>query len=368
MKWLTAIFLLVSVMSASCESLRFYIGTYTGNTGSRGIYSGLLDADTGALHGIDLAAEAVNPSFLAVAPDGRTLYAAVEAASGAVGAFRVGENGRLTALNTVPSGGAGACHVSVDRAGRHVFVANYGGGNVSALAVEPDGSLGKHSDFVQFSGSGPHPTRQKQSYAHAIASDAGDEFVYVCDLGSDKVWSFRFDKQSGSLTATTPQGFGAVPPGSGPRHLAFHPNGRFVYANNEMGLSVTAFAREPATGELTALGTVPTSEKPTGPLDGVTTAEILCHPNGRWLYVSSRGDDLIAVYAIAEDGTLRLIENIPAGVQIPRGMALDPTGRWIVVAGQKDNRVTSLKIDAETGRLTPSGHEAVVPAPVCVVF
>jgi len=367
MKWLSAILVIVSAMSASSETVRFYIGTNTRENGSRGIYSGLLDTDTGALSGIELAAEAPNPSFVTLAPDGKTLYAALEAKGGAVGAFRVEADGKLSALNTASSGGDGACHVSVDRAGKHVFVANYGGGNISALAIAPDGSLGASTAFVQFSGSGPHPGRQKKSYGHAIYSDAGDNFVYACDLGSDKVWSFQFDKDVGTLTAT-PQGAGQVPPGGGPRHLAIHPNGRFAYANNEMGLSVTTFRRDPATGELTAAGTVPTSEKLTGPVDGVTTSEIICHPNGKWLYVSSRGDDIIAVYAIADDGSLTLTENAPAGVQIPRGMGMDPSGKWLVVGGQKDNRLTTLKIDQTTGKLTPSGSTVEAQTPICIIF
>jgi 6-phosphogluconolactonase len=367
MKWLTAILVIASAMSASSETLRFYIGTNTRENGSRGIYTGLLDTNTGALSGIELAAEATNPSFLALAPNGKTLYASLEAKGGAVGAYKVEADGKLSPLNTTSSGGDGACHVSVDRAGKHVFVANYGGGSVSALAIEPDGSLGKSTAHVKFSGSGPHPDRQKKPYGHAIYADAKDAFVYACDLGTDKVWSFAFDKDSGSLTAT-PQTAGQVPPGGGPRHLAFHPNGRFAYANNEMGLSVTTFSRDPATGDLTALGTVPTSEKLTGPTAGITTSEIICHPNGKWLYVSSRGDDIVAVYSIAEDGSLTLIQNAPAGVQLPRGMGLDPSGQWLVVGGQKDDKLTTLKIDPATGKLTPSGHTVAAFTPICIVF
>ncbi len=367
MNWLTAALLAASTMTALCQDARFYLGTNTGKTDSKGIFTGVLDTRTGALGGVELAAEANNPSFLALAPGGKFLFAALESAGGAVGAFRIGADGRLTSLNTAPSGGNGACHVSVDQAGRHVLVANYGGGNISCLPIQSDGSVGPATAFVQFSGSGPHPGRQQKSYAHAIYTDAVDTFVYACDLGSDKVWSFRYDKAAGTLTPTDPAA-GLVPPGGGPRHLAIHPGGRFAYANNEMGLSVTAFSRNPATGILTALQTVPTSEKLTGPTDGVSTAEIICHPSGKWLYVSSRGDDIIAVYAIAPDGKLTLLENAPAGVQIPRGMGLDPTGQWLVVAGQKDNRLTVLKIDPTTGKLTPTGQSVETPSPICVVF
>lgn len=367
MKWLPAALLAVSTMNAPCNEARFYIGTNTRETGSKGIYTGVLDTHTGALGAVGLAADANNPSFLAVAPGGKHLYAALEAAGGAVGAFRIEPDGKLTPLNTAPSGGNGACHVSVDGAGRHALVANYGGGNISCLAILPDGSLGDSTAFVQFSGSGPHPGRQQKSFAHAIYADADDKFVYACDLGSDKVWSFRYDKDAGTLAPTDPAA-GIVPAEGGPRHLALHPNGRFAYANNEMGLSVTAFARDPVNGLLTELETVPTSQSLTGPAPGVTTSEILCHPTGKWLYVSSRGDDIIAVYAIAEDGKLSLVENAPAGVQIPRGMGLDPTGQWLVVAGQKNHRLTVLKIDPATGKLAPTGQSVEVPAPVCIVF
>jgi 6-phosphogluconolactonase len=365
MKWLPAAALACSLMNASGDTARFYIGTNTRDTGSKGIYTGVLDTHTGALGAIELAAEAANPTFLALAPGGKFLYAALEAQGGAVGAFSIGEAGKLQTLNTAPSGGNGACHVSVDSAGRHALVANYGGGNISCLAILPDGSLGSSTAFVQFSGSGPHPGRQQKSYAHAIYTDPTDKTAYACDLGADKIWSFRYD--NGTLTPTDPPA-GLVPPGSGPRHLALHPNGRFAYANNEMGLSVTTFDRDPATGALTAIQTLPTSEKLSGPAPGITTSEIICHPSGKWLYVSSRGDDIIAVYRIGADGRLTLLENAPAGVEIPRGMGLDPSGQWIVVAGQKDNRLAALKIDPATGKLSAPVHTAEVPAPVCVVF
>lgn len=365
MKWLSAAALACTMLNAQSDTARFYIGTNTRETGSKGIYTGVLDTHTGALGGIELAAEAGNPTFLALAPGGKFLYAALEAQGGAVGAFAVGDGGKLQALNTAPSGGNGACHVSVDSAGRHALVANYGGGNISCLAIQPDGSLGASTAFVQFSGSGPHPGRQQKSYAHAIYTDPEDKFAYACDLGADKIWTFRYD--NGKLTPTDPPA-GLVPPGGGPRHLALHPNGRFAYANNEMGLSVTAFARDPENGTLAAIQTVPTSEKLTGPAPGVTTSEILCHPSGKWLYVSSRGDDIIAVYSIGQDGKLTLIENAPAGVQVPRGMSLDPSGQWLLVAGQKDNRLNTLKVDQATGKLSPTSQSAEVPAPVCVIF
>lgn len=364
---LIAFILMTAFSFAHGREAIFYLGTYTNDSGGKGIYVGKLDVDSGKLGPVSVAAEAKNPSFIAVSPDGKFLYAAMEGDGGSVGAFAINKGGSLRFLNSQPSGGNGACHVSTDAQGRHVFVANYGGGNIACLPVRPDGSLGEKTAFVQFTGSGPHSTRQKKSFAHAIYSDPDDRFVYACDLGADKVWSFQFDKEKGMLTPTNPPA-GNVPPGGGPRHLAFHPGGRFAYANNEMGLSVTAFSRDPETGILSPFQTVETSMKNKGPVEGMTSAEIICHPGGRWLYVSSRGDDIIAVYSIAEDGRLTLIENVPAGVLIPRGMAIDPTGKWIIVGGQKDNKLTVFAIDQQTGRLTPTTQSAEAPSPVGVTF
>ena len=353
--------------SAHSREAVFYLGTSTNNSSSKGIYLGKLDTDSGKLGPITLAAEAGNPGFVALSPDGKLLYAAMESGGGAVGAFAVQDDGSLRLLNFRPSGGNGACHVSVDSKGRHVCVANYGGGNIACFPVQSDGSLGEAGATVQFSGSGPDPKRQQKSFAHSVYAAAADRFVYACDLGSDKVWSFRFDQEKNALAPTEPPA-GIVPPGGGPRHLAFHPGGRFVFANNEMGLSVTTFSRDAATGVLTPRETIPTSAKGGGPAEGVTTAEIVCHPSGKWLYVSSRGDDIIAVFAIGADGKLTLVENAPAGVQTPWGMDIDPTGKWLVVAGQKDNKITVLQIDPSTGQLTATGQSAEVGTPVGVVF
>lgn len=362
-----ALLFLLLAMTARAEQARFYVGTFTSEGASEGLYTGVLDTATGALGPVTLAGKAINPSFAAVSPDGKFLYAVQGEGRESLGAYAVGPGGGLTFLNEQPSGGAGACHVWVDSKQKHALIANYGGGSIACFPIGPDGSLGKRTAFVQFSGSGPHPTRQAKSYAHAVYTDPESRFVYACDLGADKVWSFRFDETTGSLTPTDPPA-GMTPPGGGPRHLALHPNGRFAYANNEMGLSVTAFERNPESGVLAALQTVPTSQKLTGPVEGITTAEIACHPSGKWLYVSSRGDDIIAVYAIGGDGRLSLLENVPAGVAVPRGMALDPTGRWLVVAGQKSGDLVVLKIDPQTGKLSPTGGTAKVPSPVCVAF
>ena len=344
----------------------FFIGTYTKTGKSQGVYVSRLDSETGKLGAVELAGEAANPSFVGLSPDGKFLYAALESGAGAVAAYAVGAGGKLTKLNEQPTGGGDTCHVWVDATGRNVLVANYTGGSIACFRTNPDGSLGVRSAFVQFAGSGPNLPRQQQPHGHAVYTDPTNRFVYACDLGTDHVWTFGFDAATGTLTPATPPA-GTVPPGSGPRHLAFHPGGGSAYAANELGLSITAFARDTTTGALTALQTVPTLPAGT-PTAGVSTAEIFCHPTGRWLYVSNRGHDTITVYAIGADGRLTWIENAPAQVKVPRGFAIDPSGKWLLTAGQNDDRIVVLRIDQTTGQLTPTGQSAEVGSPVSIFF
>ncbi len=358
--------MLLHSTSASADDATFYLGTYTKPGQSEGIYVGTLDTATGKLGPLTLAAKATSPSFVALSPDGRFLYAAMEAGGGAVGAFAVGPDGKLAQLNQQPSGGGGACHVWVDATGKTVLVANYGGGSIAAFPVQPDGSLGQRTAFAQFEGSGPVAKRQEKPHGHSVYTDAANKFVYSCDLGTDKVWIFQFDPAKSTLTPAEPA-FATVPPGGGPRHLAIHPNGKFAYANNELSMSVTAFSRDAETGAMKELQTLSTLPEGT-PTKGVSTAEIFCHPSGKWLYVSNRGHDTIATYAIADDGQLTWIEAAPAQVKVPRGFAIDPTGQWLIAAGQDDHKIAVLKIDPATGKLTPTDQTAQVGAPVCVLF
>ncbi len=340
-----------------------YFGTYTG-TGSKGIYRSALDGDSGHLSAPQLVAEAENPSFLALSPNGRFLYAALEAGGGAVGAWAISGHGDLTALNQQPSGGAGACHVSVDATGKNVLVANYGSGSIACFPLRDDGLLGERSALIQHTGSGPNAQRQEKPHAHSIYADPANAFVYACDLGTDEVKIYRFDAAAGTLTPNDPPA-GRVPPGAGPRHFALHPRG-FAYANNEMGLSVTAFAHDAASGALTEIQTVPTL--PEGSTqDGASTAEMFIHPTGRWLYVSNRGHDTIAVYEIGGDGKLTPVEHAPTPRE-PRGFHISPDGRWLVVGGQKDDTVAVFRMDATTGKLRATGQTVEVAAPVCVLF
>jgi 6-phosphogluconolactonase len=343
---------------------RFYIGAYTGPGKSDGIYTGVIDSDTGRLGTIRLAAKANNPGYLALAPDGAHLYAVTSDDGGSVAAFAIARDGSLTPLNHVSSCGGGPCHLSVDASGRNVLVANYAGGNIASVPIKPGGSVGSPVESVAFQGSGPDPVRQKKPFAHFIATDRTGQFVYACDLGTDHVRSYRF---SAAGHFQPPGDMAKVPPGSGPRHLAFGPGEDFAYVNGEMGRNVTAFHRDKSTGSLDPIQTLPLVPG-AGPAPGITTAEIACHPSGKWLYVSSRGDDILAVFAIGGDGRLTFVEDVPSGVTFPRGFGIDPAGRWLIVAGQNDGRLAVLAIARESGRLTATGQEAKAPAAVCVVF
>jgi 6-phosphogluconolactonase len=345
------------------QQLKVYFGTYNSEL-SKGIYRSNLDAQSGELSAPELVAEAPNPSFLAISPNGQFLYAALEDNGGAVGAWRINDDETLTPLNRQSSQGSGCCHVWVDAIGKNVLVANYSSGSIACFPVQRDGSLGACSSFVQHTGSGPDARRQEAPHAHAIYTDPANKFVYACDLGTDEVLIYRFDAESGTLTANDPPA-GKVPPGGGPRHFAMHPGG-FAYTNNEMSLSVTAFKRETETGALTEIQTIPTLEDGT-PTEGASTAEMFIHPNGKCLYVSNRGPDTITTYAIAADGTLSTVNYTPTPKE-PRGFGLSADGQWLVVAGQNDDSAAVYAVDAATGMLQANGSTVQVGKPVCVLF
>lgn len=364
------VLLLLTALNVVAQTERFYLGTYTDKSPSQGIYIATLDADTGKIGPLELVAPAMNPTFLALAPDEKFLYAIDSTNGGSVASYRVGNDGRLIRLNDLPSG-SGGCHVSVDATGRNVFIANYGGGSIASFSTQTNGALDKRTALIPFTGSGPNPERQTKPYAHSTYIDASNRHLYACDLGTDHIWCFDLDAPSGVLTPANPSS-AQVPPGSGPRHLAFSPDESFAYVNGEMGLNVTAFTHDRKTGVLTAKGTVSTLP-PDVDTNGMTTAEIFCHPTGKWLYVSNRdvaghGRDSIAVFAIGLNGELTLIQNVPAGVKVPRGFNIDPSGRWLIAGGQADNQITVFKIDAVTGKLSPTGQTAMVGSPVCVIF
>jgi 6-phosphogluconolactonase len=351
-----------------------YFGTYTGKS-SKGIYASRLDAATGKLTPPELVAETTSPSFLAVSPNEKFLYAANEVPKfegkdgGAVSAFAIDRaTGKLAALNTKSSGGAGPCHLVVDATGKSVLVANYGGGSVQALPVKQDGSLDDGGAFIQHQGSSVDKGRQSSPHGHAIVTDPGNRFALACDLGLDKVLIYKLNPAKAGLTANEPA-FGTVPAGSGPRHIAFRPDGKFAYVINEMSCTVTTFAFDSKRGALEAVETTSSLPKDETVQRGYSTAEIEMHPSGKFVYGSNRGHDTLAVFAIdAKSGKLILVEHASTKGKIPRSFGIDPTGRWLLAANQSSDNVVAFAIDPNTGKLTPTGQELQVGTPVCVKF
>ena len=274
----------------------------------------------------------------------------------------------LAALNRQSSVGGGPAHLTVDHGGRNVLVANYGGGSVAVLPIGPDGALKPASAFIQHSGSSVNPDRQKEPHAHSVNVDAGDRFAYVADLGLDKIMIYRLDAAKGSLVANDPP-FVSTQPGAGPRHLAIHPQGRFAYVINELQNTVTAFTRDAERGGLTALQTISTLPADVKALPNYSTAEVLVHPSGKFLYGSNRGHDSIAVFGIDEtSGRLTFVETQPTQGSTPRGFGIDPTGAYLLAGNQRSDTVVVFRINRETGRLTPTGSKIDVGAPVSIKF
>ena len=357
---------------ASTGNYFVYVGTYTAQQ-SKGIYVYRLDVNTGEVVSLGLAAETNDPSFLAVHPNQKFLYAVNETgkfqnqSSGAVSAFAIDRHtGKLTLLNQVASHGADPCYVSVDKKGKFVLVANYSGGSVAVFPVLKGGRLGEATSVLQYKGAGANPERQQSPHAHWIDFSPDNRFVVVADLGLDQLNVYKFNSTKGSLVPNQPAVV-RLKPESGVRHFAFNPNGRFAYAVNEMGSSVTSFSYDPGQGRLRELQTISMLPKDfSGKNDA---AEIQVHPNGKFLYASNRGHDSIAVFSIdPKKGTLTPVEYVPTQGKAPRYFTIDPTGSRLFVANQNSGNIVIFKINQADGLLTASGQVLEVGSPVCVKF
>lgn len=356
-------FLLESFAMASSHLI--FLGTYTRNTASKGIYAIRLDGETGALSAPTIAAEASNPAWITFSPDRKRLYAIHESAALAAGYTVDATNGKLTPLPAAPAAPANPpSHLAVDATGRTLLAANYRDGYVAALPIGPDGTLGA-PNFVRHSGRGVNPERQEKPHVHSVTLSPDNRHVVVCDLGLDKVFSYALDPATAQLTpAAAP--FATTEPGSGPRHFKFSPDGKYGYAITEMGGTIAVFDYAAATGALTPKQTI--STLPADFTGLKWNAEVRVHPNGRFVYGSNRTHDSIAVFATASDGRLTLVEITPSGGKTPRNFALSPDGKWLVCGHQDSDHLTVFKVDAASGRLTPTPHAATVPACVCVLF
>jgi 6-phosphogluconolactonase len=360
-----------SATAAADGPLWVFVGTYTGKK-SQGIYRIEFDPATGKLGKPELAAEVASPSFLAVAPDHKHLYCVCEIdnfggkKAGGVTSFGLdAKSGELKAISQQSSVGPGPCHLVCDKTGKNVLVANYGGGSVAVLPVGRDGILGSASCFIQHTGSSADKERQEGPHAHSVNLDAANHFAVVCDLGLDKVFVYKFDPAAGLITPNDPPAAN-LPPGSGPRHFAFHPNGKYAYVCSEMTSMVTALAYDAAKGELTILNTLSTLPHP---VKGNSTAETVVHPNGKFVYVSNRGHNSIASFAVDEaTGKIKALGHHGEGIKTPRNFNIDPSGKWMIVANQDGDSLIVLSINPDTGELKPTGQKVEVGAPVCVKF
>ncbi len=352
-------------------SMLVLIGTYSPDT-EEGIHCYRLNRETGELTKVAATTGVKNPSFLALHPNGKFVYAVSEIAdfsggrTGGVVAFAFDAGtGKLTRLNAQPSGGDGPCHVVVDRTGKCVLVANYGGGSVSSIPIQADGQLGPPGSRFQHEGSSI-TDRQKGPHAHSINVDPANRFAVAADLGLDKVLVYRLDSNMARLTPHDPPST-SVPPGSGPRHFAFHPSGKFAYVINELSSTVTALSFDAEHGRLTPLQTI--STLPEGFEGSNSTAEVQVHPSGRFVYGSNRGHHSLAIFAVDPDtGRLTVVGHQSTGGETPRNFGVDPTGEFVLAANQQTNNVVVLRVDPKSGKLTPTGHEIQVTKPVCVKF
>jgi 6-phosphogluconolactonase len=368
MRTLLTTITLSAAITMNAQDYTVYVGAYTGPNASKGIYKFGFNSRSGEVTApIDLAVETESPSFIAIHQNGRFLYAVNETGAfagkkqGAVSAFSINPGThQLTALNQQPSLGADPCHINVDREGRNVMIANYTGGSVAVYPIDGDGGLKMNSSFIQHTGAGT-TKRQAEPHAHSINLDKSGRYAFVCDLGLDKVFIYNYNSSIGKLTES---GFGTLKPGSGPRHLALSSDGKLVYVISELASTLTSFSYDGARG-LKEIETVSTLPEPT---PGNSTAEVVIHPGGKFVYGSNRGHNSIAVFTTDSAGHLKLVQNASVEGKTPRNFVVDPSGQFLIAANQDSNNITFFKIDSATGKLTYTGKSLQAFKPVCLRF
>jgi 6-phosphogluconolactonase len=353
---------------AESHSYLAFVGTYTNKTGSKGIYAYEFDAESGKLSLKGVAAETPDPSFVVIHPNGKYAYAANETdRHSLVTAFALdAKSAKLTQLNQLPALGESPCHLSFDKTGKYLFVANYSSGSIAVFPILADGRLGEHTAMFRHKGSGPDKKRQEGPHAHWIEASPDNKFVLVADLGLDEIVSYRFDAAKGTLAPNDPP-FTKLAPSAGPRHGAYSMDGKFFYVVSELNSTVTAFAYDPGKGTLKDFQVV--STLPKGFQGRNDDAEIAIHPDGKWLFASNRGHDTIAVFAVEPpSGMLRPAGEFSTGGKEPRHFAIDPTGRFLLAENQNSNSIVVFRIDPATGALTQVSKTDGVPSPVCLAF
>lgn len=359
-------------MDTKSKEMLLYVGTYT-SKGSEGIYVYKFDAETGSLSRLHTIKNVVEPSFLAIDKSRKFLYAVNETEeyegkkSGAVSAFAIDQKtGDLKILNKVASLGGAPCHLSISDNEKFVFVANYLGGNVSVFPIEADGRLGTSVDLQQHNGTGPNKERQEAAHAHSINPDRKNNYAIVCDLGVDKVFIYEFDHKTGKLKPNPAQEIYRTKPGAGPRHFAFHQDGKLAFLINELDLTVSSLSFDHEKGTLAEIQTVSTLPE-NASRTGATCADVHVSPNGKFLYGSNRGHNSIVVYKIDEKtGNLEYVQHVSTGGKNPRNFAIAPNGKFLLAANQSSDSIIIFAIDEETGKLTQTANKTTVSMPVCL--
>jgi 6-phosphogluconolactonase len=365
-----SISLLVFSGSAVAETATVWIGTTTPRSGqSKGIYRATMDLETGVLSKPELAAEMSSPGFVALHPDGTRLYCVCQlpdGQGGGVAAFEISEDKQsLRLLNTQPIGDGSACHLTVDKTGRCLFSAQYGGGSVAVFPLDAEGRIRPRSALMEHEGSGPNEVRQKAPHPHWVGVDPANRFLFVPDLGIDQVVIYRIDFETGQIER---HGAGRCPAGAGPRHMKFHPNGKMAYVVNELDLSVTVFRYDAQAGTLDPVQTISTLPEELREVR-CSGSEIRVHPSGKFVYAANRGHDTIAAFRVdPNSGELEFIEREPIRGSWPRNFNLDPTGQWLLAAGRNSNTIAIFRVDAEHGGLIFTGKTVNCPTPICVEF
>jgi 6-phosphogluconolactonase len=365
--------LALTVAVSVVPSTRIYVGTYTEGTGSQGIYLVELDPEKGTLSEPIPVASSANPSFLALHQSKPVLLAVNETMKtadnpgGSVSSYAIASSGKLTPIDTASSQGTAPCHLSIDPSGRGVLVANYGSGTLGVLGLDDNGKLAPLGMTFEPKGKGADPRRQEGPHAHCVRFDPSGRYALEADLGLDRVHVFDFDpaRERDPLKLVMEIG---LQPADGPRHLAFSPDGKTVYILNEMALTIAVVHPDFANKRSETVQVIPTLPEGAG-RQGDSTAEIVMHPTGKFLYSSNRGHDSIASFRVdSQSGRLEAIGHTPTGGRTPRNFNIDPTGKWLIAANQRSGTLTVFAINPETGALTPRGEPVKVPAPVCVLF
>jgi len=363
--------MLVQPANSNAAETFVYVGTYTADSGSEGIYLFKMDDETGEISAAGTGGISTNPSFLALHPTRNLLFAVGEtrdfnaAKSGSLASFEIDPaSGKLKELNRVASSGGSPCHIVTDKAGKHLLVANYHGGNVATVPIGGDGMLGERTGFAQHEGSSVNPKRQEGAHAHSINLDHANRRAFAADLGTDELIVYDFDKATGALKRS---GEFKVAPGSGPRHLAIHSKGKILYLLNELLSTVDVISYDPESGATKKLQTISTLPKDFEGNNG--TAEVQITPDGKFLYASNRGHGSLACYKVdAESGKLTLIEIEPTGGKPPRNFGIHPSGKFIIAANQNAGTLRVFAINQKTGELTDTGHSGKCPKPVCISY